>query len=429
MDDNFWIAGATGPCGGDTEIFYDTRPEEGPMNSRFGTLVDSFRLIEIWNNVFMEYEKREDGSFVPLAKKNVDTGMGLERTAAVLQGQSTVFDTDMFLPLIACAREVASTVQKQRIYADHLRAALFMISDGVMPSNTDRGYVLRRLLRRAFFVTDEKKVSEQHIVHCVETVIALYGDAYPELSLHKDNCVRVIVDEQQKMSKTLTAGLKEIEKVANKGSISGEQAFTLFSTYGIPVEMTQEIARSRNIAVDMKGFKLEMEKHQNTSRTGSEKKFAGGLAGTGEQEVKYHTATHLLNAALRNVLGTHVTQRGSNITAERMRFDFTHTEKMTDEEKKRVEAQVNEWIKAALPVTFEEMNKEDAVQTGAIHAFGDKYGDIVKVYSIGDEKNGYVSREFCGGPHVHNTQILGTFALVKEEAVAAGVRRIKAVLS
>jgi alanyl-tRNA synthetase len=429
VKDNFWIAGATGPCGGDTEMFYDTKPELGEPKGKFSELVDSFRFIEVWNDVFMEFNKTADGTYEKLSSKNVDTGMGLERTTAIIQGKTNVFETDLFLPIINKIRELAENESEraERVVADHMRTAVFMIADGIIPSNTDRGYILRRLLRRAVRYSDVLGLKPGNLEHLVEVIIEKYTGVYAlgdKAQLIKDE----IKIEEDKFRKTLTSGLKEFEKVTKSGQeISGTDAFYLYQSYGFPVEVTIDLAKEKNITVDLEGFKEELKKHQDVSRIGAEKKFKGGLGDTSEKSVQYHTATHLLNAALRKVLGSHVMQKGSNITPERLRFDFSHSEKMTDDQKKQVESLVNNWINDSLPVSFIEYPKEEAEKI-AIHAFGDKYGDVVKVYSIGSEGN-YISREFCGGPHVSNTADLkGTFKIQKEEAVSQGVRRIKAVL-
>ena len=310
-------------------------------------------------------------------------------------------------------------MKAERIIADHVRTAVFMLADGVLPSNTDRGYILRRLLRRAV------RHADFSLAPIADVVIKKYALSYPDIQKQKTFILSEIKKEEEKFRETLNRGLKEFEKLS-KSNISGENAFILFSSYGFPLEVTLELAKEKGIIVDVKGFETEMQKHQTLSRSGSEKKFKGGLGDTSEMSVKYHTATHLLNSALRKVLGSHVMQKGSNITPERLRFDFVHTEKMTDEQKKRVEDLVNGWISEKLPVGFKEIPKTEAEKV-AIHAFGDKYGDVVRVYSVGTEDN-YISREFCGGPHVENTSVLGKFKIQKEEAVSAGVRRIKAVL-
>ncbi len=431
VKDNFWIAGDTGPCGGDTEMFYDTRPEDGKLVGKFGDIVDSFRLIEVWNDVFMEFNKTADGKYEKLAAKNVDTGMGLERTTAVVNGKTTVFETDAFLPILEEIRRSAKiqNEKSERIIADHLRTAVFMIADGVTPSNTDRGYVLRRLLRRSIRHSDILQMTDDLSV-IAETIQKKYQKAYPEvigadagLSIRK-----VIHEEEQKFSATIKNGLREFERATQKTKkLSADEAFQFFSSYGLPLEVILELGKEKGIHIETAGFEEATKKHQELSRAGADKKFKGGLGDTSEKSLQYHTATHLLNAALKQVLGSHVGQKGSNITPERLRFDFSHGEKMTDEQKKKTEELVNGWIAAALPVGFKEIPKTEAEKI-ATHAFNEKYGDVVKVYSIGTEGN-YISREFCGGPHVTNTSDLkGTFKIQKEEAVSAGVRRIKAVL-
>jgi len=426
VKDNFWIAGATGPCGGDTEIFYDTKADSS-LVGKFGDLVDSFRIIEVWNNVFMEFNKTAGGKYEKLAKQNVDTGMGLERTTVVVNGKDNVFDTDIFEEILVEVRKITNNQKSERIVADHFRASCFIISDGVTPANTDRGYILRRLIRRAVFATKNKSLTKEDVHTLVSVIVDKFGGVYENLKIEKEKIIGEIVAEVEKFGKTIANGVREFEKISKK-DISGKDAFMLFSSYGFPVEMTVELAKEKGVVVDRDGFADEFKKHQDLSRAGSEQKFKGGLAGTGEIETRYHTATHLLNAGLRAILGGHVMQKGSNITSDRLRFDFTHGAKMTDEEKKKVEDFVNEKIKSALPVVCVEMPKTEAEKI-AVHAFNEKYGDQVKVYSIGDDKTGYVSREFCGGPHVQNTSELGTFKIQKEEAVSAGVRRIKAVLS
>jgi len=431
-DDNFWIAGATGPCGGDTEIFYDTRPEDGELSGKFGNIVDSFRLIEIWNNVFMEFNKTAEGKYEKLASQNVDTGMGLERTTAVINGKSTVFETDLFIPILNKIEEFTTTKDAASsraayVVADHIKAAVFMIGDGVTPANTDQGYVLRRLLRRAVRFSDQLGMKPGSLFWIAETVVDMYASAYPDLKTKIEHIKKEIDEEEQRFRKTLTQGIKEFEKIATK-DISGNDAFLLFSSYGFPIDMTIELAKEKGLRVDVNTFKQEFLKHQDLSRAGAEKKFKGGLADTSDMSVRYHTATHLLNEALHRVLGEHVSQKGSNITPERMRFDFTHPRKMTDDEKKKVEDLVNEKIQAELPVNFEELPKEEALRTNARHAFGEKYGDIVKVYTIGNKDTELFSQEFCGGPHVKNTKEIGKFKIAKEEAVSAGIRRIKAVI-
>ena len=424
-DDNFWIAGQTGPCGGDTEMFYDTRPEEGKILGKFADLVKSGRIIEIWNNVFMEFNKTSDGKYIPLTKKNVDTGMGLERTTVVMQGKANVFETDIFEEIL---KEIRKNTKKadlisERVIADHIRSAVMIISDGIVPSNTEAGYVLRRILRRAIRYIDQLGINKEEILNIAKVVIGQLDYAYPELKKKENEILEVIKNEDNKFRKTLENGLKEFEKIS-RGNISGLHAFNLFQSYGFPLELTNELAREKNIIVDTKGFDEEMKKHQEVSKAGSEQKFKGGLASTGEMETKYHTATHLLLAALRTVLKGEIVQKGSNITAERMRFDFNWPEKVPADKIKEVESLVNAKIAENLPVEMKEMPKEEAKKVVTTLSFDlSKYGDIVKVYKIGD-----FSTEFCGGPHVKNIGELGHFRIVREEASSAGVRRIKAVL-
>lgn len=427
---NWWSAGDNGPCGPDTEMFYDLSGTltSGMTKEQYLKADEEQKVVEIWNDVFMEYVKKDGKVVGKLPKKNVDTGSGFERVCAVLQGKDNIFDTDIFSPIMKIASSVSSDIRKQRIISDHMRTAIFMIADGVTPSNTDRGYILRRLIRRAVFNTDAKKIDTEIISEFVEVVAQVYDYVHESIVLQRSGIKDVLVAESEKFAKTLDQGVKEFEKLNHK-KISGEEAFTLFSSYGFPIDLTVELAKQRGGSVDTARFNEEFKKHQDLSRAGAEQKFKGGLGDTSEMSLKYHTTTHLLHQALRQVLGTHVSQKGSNITAERLRFDFTHTAKMTDEEKKRVEEIVNTQIKAGLPVHRVEMPKAEAEKTGALHFFGDKYGDVVSVYYIGDSMETAFSKEFCGGPHVENIGSLGTFKIQKEEAVSAGVRRIKAVLS
>lgn len=427
---NWWSAGDNGPCGPDTEMFYDLSGTltSGMTKEQYLKADEEQKVVEIWNDVFMEYVKKDGKVVGKLPKKNVDTGSGFERVCAVLQGKDNIFDTDIFSPIMEIASSVSSDIRKQRIISDHMRTAIFMIADGVTPSNTDRGYILRRLIRRAVFNTDAKKIDTEVISQFVEVVAQVYDYVHEGIVLQRSGIKDVLVAESEKFAKTLDQGVREFEKLNHK-KVSGEEAFTLFSSYGFPIDLTVELAKQRGGSVDIARFNEEFKKHQDLSRAGAEQKFKGGLGDTSEMSLKYHTTTHLLHQALRQVLGTHVSQKGSNITAERLRFDFTHTAKMTDEEKKRVEEIVNTQIKAGLPVHRVEMPKAEAEKTGALHFFGDKYGDIVSVYYIGDSMETAFSKEFCGGPHVENIGSLGTFKIQKEEAVSAGVRRIKAVLS
>jgi alanyl-tRNA synthetase len=425
-EDNWWSPGENGPCGPDTEMFYDmTEKGLGDLNKEdFLAAMKREDVIEIWNDVFMEYKKEAGQVVGKLTQQNVDTGAGLERITAVMQRKKTAYDTDIFEPLIQKIEDFAleHDVKAIRIVADHIRTSVFLIADGVHPSNTDQGYILRRLLRRAIRYADILKFKEGDIAHLVEPVVQKYKEVYPNLETQSNSIREEILEEEKRFRKTLTEGMKEFTKLST-GKITGKEAFKLFSTYGFPFEMTKELATERGVVVDEESFKEEMQKHQALSRVGAEKKFKGGLADTSEMSVKYHTATHLLHKALKTILGEHVAQKGSNITTERLRFDFAHPEKMTDEQKKAVEVLVNEQIKAGLPVTFEDLPKEEAETRGAIGLFEEKYGDTVRVYKIGD-----FSLEFCGGPHVTNTKDLGNFSIQKEEAVSAGVRRIKAVL-
>ncbi|KND47612.1 MAG: alanine--tRNA ligase [Parcubacteria bacterium C7867-006] len=419
---NWWSAGPNGPCGPDTEMFYDLTGNitEGMSLEQYLKADDEQKVVEIWNNVFMEFLSKDGKVVGKLENKNVDTGAGFERMIAVVQGKSSVFETDIFSDLIKNTKNLTGSLKNQRIIADHIRTAVFMIVDGVSPSNTDRGYILRRLLRRAVLKTDKRKLDNQEISSLVNIISDKYEASYPEIKQNLTSVTQKIEEEVNKFTKTLEDGIKQFEK--------GIDPFVLFTTYGFPIEITKELAKERGTVIDEEKFNEEFKKHQELSRAGSEQKFKGGLAGTGEVETKYHTATHLLHQALRDVLGESVQQKGSNITTERLRFDFAFERKMTDEEKKKVEDIVNEKIQLNLPVKKEVMKKEEAEKTGALHFFGEKYPDEVNVYYIGDSLDSAYSKEFCGGPHVENTGVLGRFKIAKEEAVSAGVRRIKAVL-
>ncbi len=429
---NWWSAGENGPCGPDTEMFYDLTGTytSGMTKEAYLAADDKQEVVEIWNDVFMEYLKKDGKVVGKLASQNVDTGSGFERVTAVLQGKNNIFDTDIFAPLMEAIGVYGITdLRAKRIIADHIRTSVFMIADGVLPSNTDQGYILRRLLRRAIFQAyNFHRGHNTNLYILTDVVTDMYKDSYPDLKQNEQKIRDVIKDEEEKFKKTIEQGTKEFEKIS-KQDISGKDAFILFSTFGFPFDLTKELALAKGLSVDEATFKEEFAKHQDLSRAGSEQKFKGGLAGTGEVETRYHTATHLLHQALRDVLGPTVSQKGSNITAERLRFDFTHPQKMTDEEKKKVEDIVNGKIQAKLPMQKVVMKKEDAEKTGALHFFGDKYGDEVSVYFIGDSIDSAYSKEFCGGPHVTNVGELGTFKISKEEAVSAGVRRIKAVLT
>ena len=428
-DDNWWIAGEEGPCGSDTEMFYDTgKPKcsEG-CNPSCGC----GKYVEIWNNVFMEYYKDKDGKYTKLKQHNVDTGLGLERMTMLLQGKETPFDTELFAPVMNKLQELAvvDNIASRRIVAEHLRASMMIILDGGLPSNVDRGYILRRLIRRMTRHLRKLQINLDVLPELIELNIETLKEMYPELVRNKEKIVSVIIEEKNKFEKTLERGEKEFNKIAKKleeqgkDTLLGKDIFNLYETYGFPPEVTADLARERNLKIDNKEFEQLFKEHQEKSRMGSEQKFKGGLSGNGEMETKYHTATHLLNAALKVILGKDVHQKGSNITPERMRFDFSCDHKLTDEEKQKVEELVNKWIQEEIPVTVAEMSKEEAVASGAECMFIEKYPDIVTVYSIGD-----VSKELCGGPHVKNTKELGKFKIKKEEASSAGVRRIKAVL-
>jgi len=428
---NWWSAGDNGPCGPDTEMFYDVTGvlTQGLSKDEYLKADDEQKVVEIWNDVFMEYIKKDGKVVGKLAHKNVDTGSGFERVVMVLQGKDNVFDTDIFAPLMEAISAYGVTdTRTKRIIADHVRTSVFMIGDGVVPSNTDKGYILRRLLRRAIFQAYNSHRGHNTNLYQLTSVVAdMYMDSYPELKKQEQKIKNVFEEEENKFKKTIEQGEKEFEKFSGQ-NMSGKDAFVLFSTFGFPFELTKELAQSKGITVDEDGFKEEFKKHQELSRAGAEQKFKGGMGGSGEQELKYHTATHLLHQALRDVLGSSVGQKGSNITTERLRFDFTYGDKMTDEQKKKVEEIINEKIAEDLPMQKVVMKKEDAEKTGALHFFGDKYGDEVSVYFIGNSLESAYSKEFCGGPHVERTGTLGKFRIIKEESVSAGIRRIKAVL-
>ena len=428
-DDNWWIAGEEGPCGPDTEMFYDTgKPACGPDCQ---PSCDCGKYVEIWNNVFMEYFKSKDGKYSKLAQKNVDTGLGLERMTMLLQGKETPFDTELFKPVMDKLLELqkVDNIESRRIIAEHLRSSMMVISDGGRPSNVDRGYILRRLIRRMVRHMNKLQINLDEISTLIDINVENLKEMYPDLAKNQELIKNVIIEEKNKFVKTLAHGEKEFEKEMNKAKeqgktkIDGKVVFKLYDTYGFPPEVTSELAQENDMTVDMKEFDELFKAHQEKSRMGSEQKFKGGLAEQNDTTIAYHTATHLLNAALKIVLGPETHQRGSNITVDRMRFDFNCDHKMTDEEKKQAEDLVNKWIQDALPVTVEEMKKEDAVKSGAECMFIEKYPDVVTVYTIGD-----VSKELCGGPHVKNTSELGKFKIQKEEASSAGVRRIKAIL-
>ena len=429
VDDNFWIAGETGPCGPDSEMFYWRSND--PIPETFDT--EDERWVEIWNDVFMQYNKDENGNITELPKKNVDTGMGVERTTAILEGVNDNYLSSIWSDVIDLISEISNlpyegNENSMRIIADHVRTSVFISADpaGVKPSNVGQGYILRRLIRR--MIRHAKKlnidISSDWEQRLAKLIIQKYKKYYSELSENENVVLEVLKNEKEKFNRTLEKGLREFEKVASKNdNIDGQTAFHLYDTYGFPIELTMELAKERNMSVDEEGFKEKFKAHQELSRTASAGQFKGGLGGHSEIETKYHTATHLLNAALKVVVDESVHQKGSNITSERMRFDFSCDHKLSDEEKKATEDLVNKWISEGLEVKCEEMSKEAAINSGAECMFIEKYPDVVTVYTIGD-----VSKELCGGPHVKNTSELGHFRITKEEASSAGVRRIKAVL-
>jgi len=427
---NWWgPAGETGPCGPDTEMFYWVGdPDKIPESFND----DNDLWVEIWNDVFMEYEKTKDGKFISLKQKNVDTGMGLERMLTAINGLDDNYKTELFLPIIKKIEELSGKKYGEseevnnamRIIADHIKAAVMIMGDnkGIAPSNTDQGYIIRRLIRRAIRYGRQLEIEQKSWATSLAGVIIKdYKETYSELEENQDFILDEMKKEEEKFGKTLEKGLREFGKI--KDAIDGKKAFNLYQTYGFPFEMTKELAEESGIKVDEKGFKKELKKHQELSRTASAGKFKGGLADNGEETKKLHTAAHLMLTALRKVLGDDVHQRGSNITAERLRFDFSYGEKLTDEQKAEVEKLVNEAIESKLPISFEEMSLEEAREKGAEGIFDSKYGDKVKVYSVGD-----FSKEICGGPHVEDTSELGQFKIKKEQSSGAGVRRIKAIL-
>ena len=433
---NWWgPAGQTGPCGPDTEMFIIK--DQPPCGPNCSPACSCGRFLEIWNDVFMQYNKTADGQYVPMAKKNVDTGMGLERTVCTLNGCKTVYETDAFTGIIAKISELSgkhydddeATTRAFRIVADHLRTSTFIMGDprGVSPSNVDQGYVLRRLIRRAVRFGMELGMQEGFTAEIGKVVIEQYAEVYPELKQNEAFVLEQFKLEETRFARTLRQGEREFEKAVSRMGdskvIDGMVAFNLYATYGFPIEMTRELAREHGLTVDEAGFEKHFAEHQKSSHAGAEQRFKGGLADHTEETTKLHTATHLLHAALRHVLGDEVAQKGSNITAERLRFDFSFHRKMTPEEIQETERLVNEYIKGAAPIVCEEMTVAEAKAQGAIGLFENKYGDRVKVYTMGN-----FSKEICGGPHAAHTGELGTFKIKKEEASSAGVRRIKAVL-
>ena len=433
--DNWWgPAGTTGPCGPDTEMFYWTG--ELPAPKVFDPA--DKRWVEIWNDVFMQYNKTAEGKFVPLSQKNVDTGMGLERVTAVLQGKKSCYETEIFAPIFSALDAVrgveaipaAQRTSSERIIADHLRAASFILADGITPGRVDQPYVLRRIIRRAIREGRKLGIEKPFVSRIAQAVIDAMKDVYHELGTNAQTIVAELDREEAQFVSTLGNGIKELQKLIDRVPsfverkvISGKNAFNLYETYGFPIELTVEMAGEQGFTVDLPGYEEAYRKHQELSRAGAEQKFKGGLADHSEETAKLHTATHLLQAALRKILGTHVEQRGSNITAERLRFDFSHPDKVTPEQLAEAEKLVNDAIKADIEVKCEEMTLDEARKSGAMGLFGNKYGERVTVYTIGD-----VSKEICGGPHAKRTSDLKSFKILKEESSSRGVRRIKAVI-
>ncbi|MFZ5354547.1 MAG: alanine--tRNA ligase [Bacillota bacterium] len=427
---NWWgPAGQTGPCGPDTEIFYDSLKPK--CSEDCGPSCSCGKYWEIWNNVFMQYNKNPDGSFTQLKQKNVDTGLGLERMTAIMEGKDSIFETELFSALMQQVKALAGKHDEKscRIIADHIRAACFIIVDGIAPSNVDQGYILRRLIRRTIRHMRKADISPDCINELACTSMEALKALYPELETHKETILSCLSEEKNRFMSTLENGEKQFCKALEKCSrnncniIDGKTVFRLYDTFGFPPEVTSELAEENNLSIDMTGFEELYRQHQELSRQGASQKFKGGLADNAKETAALHTATHILHKALQIVLGEHVKQKGSNINSERLRFDFSHFSKMTAEELQKVEAIVNDMIKESLPVSFREMTVEQARETGAEGLFAEKYGEMVKVYFVGD-----FSKEICGGPHASNTSELGIFKILKEESVASGIRRIKAVL-
>ncbi|MCW4048982.1 MAG: alanine--tRNA ligase [Candidatus Bathyarchaeota archaeon] len=429
-EDNWWgPVGSTGPCGPDTEIFYDTGKE--PCGSECNPGCSCGKFNEIWNNVFMEYNRTPDGEYELLEQKNVDTGMGVERTVAVLQGKDNVYEIETFLPIINRIKELAgieeiseNQTRNVRVICDHSRAATFLLAEGIVPLNVEQGYVLRRVIRGAIRHGKLMGIEEEFLSALSQIVIETYSEDYPHLKSNEDFIVTELRKEYKKFSNTLARGLNRFNRIVrNKNKIDSKDAFLLYQSFGFPIEITKELGLENGIFVDVDGFHEEFQKHQKVSRVSADKKFGSGLADTSKETVKLHTATHLLNEALRRVLGKEITQKGSNITQERLRFDFNFDRKLTDQEIKDVEKIVNEQIKEVLPVKRIETTLDEAIKMGSQAIFEQKYVEQVSVYSIGD-----FSVELCSGPHVENTGELGQFKIIKEEGISAGVRRIRAVL-
>jgi alanyl-tRNA synthetase len=428
--DNWWgPIGSTGPCGPDTEMFYDTGKEPCGGECKPGCPCGKYN--EIWNNVFMEYNRTPDGEYEPLRQRNVDTGMGVERTVAVLQGKDNVYETEIFAPLVEKIKELAdiesipdNQTRSVRVICDHSRAATFILAEGVVPLNVEQGYVLRRLIRGAIRHGKLLGIEEEFLSQLSQIIVDMYAEDYPNLKSSQDFIADELRKEYNKFNNTLARGLNRFNRMAkSRNKIDGKDAFLLYQSFGFPIEITRELGRENGIEVDVEGFYEEFERHQQVSKAGADKRFGSGLADTAEETVRLHTATHLLNEALRRVLGGEIFQRGSNITQERLRFDFNYDRKLTDEEIEDVEELVNEQIRKAIPVKRIETTLDEAIKMGAQAVFGEKYGEKVSVYSVGD-----FSTELCSGPHVRNTGELGRFRIVKEEGISAGVRRIRAVL-
>jgi len=422
--DNWWgPAGLTGPCGPDTEMFYWAGKEQPPK--KFSP--KDKQWVEIWNDVFMQYNKTPEGKYIPLKQKNVDTGMGLERTSAILQGKSSVYETDLLQPIISRISQLSKNpnTTSERIVTDHLRAAVFILAENIPPSNVEHGYVLRKLIRRALRHSRLLGM-EESFSQLATLIINQYSQQYPELSKNKSFILEELSKEEEKFRTALEKGTRIFEREAQilKGKIiSGKIVFDLYQSYGFPLEMTKELAREKKLKIDEQGFNDLLKQHQELSKKGAEKKFSSGLADQSLATRRLHTATHLLHQALRIVLGAHVQQKGSNITSERLRFDFSNNEKLSEKQLKKIESLVNKNISQAIEITYKELPLDQARKTGALHFFDQKYPEKVRVYSIGS-----FSKEFCTGPHVENTAQLGKFRILKEEAVSSGVRRIKAVL-
>jgi alanyl-tRNA synthetase len=422
-EDNWWgPAGITGPCGPDTEIFHWSGDTPAPDTLDVGDR----RWVEIWNNVFMSHTKTSNGTIEPLGLTNVDTGMGLERTLAAINALRSVYEVDTLAPIHdGLMRLAANAIEHDlRVLTDHLRAACFIACDGIAPSNKDRGYVLRRLLRRSLLCVRRLGLPEDWHRRAVPWVVDALGAEYPELGRDPSSLSSMIDEELQRFDRTLTHGLRMLESVPR---LDGKAVFDLFQTYGFPFELTCELARASGKEVDQEGYRLEMERHRALSRSTSQGGTVGGLADHSDEVVRYHTLTHLLQSALRRVIGEHVIQRGSHLTRERLRFDFSHHRRLTPEEITRVEALVNQWVSRELVVEHTTMTEPEARALGAIGAFGEKYGETVSVYTIRDRSTGdVVSREFCGGPHTDFEAVAGRFQIVREQGIAAGIRRIKA---